>query len=197
MQLFEDMWAGEEIRRVLEEGGVAVMPTDTIYGIVGKALNKDTVLRIYDIKKRAPEKPCIILIGNITELEKFSIYLSLEQKEILLKYWFTLSEVEGSRPTSIILDCPVEDFSYLHRDTNTLAFRLPAQDSLKALLSEVGPLVAPSANPEGLPPAEDIEEAKKYFGTSVDFYLDAGKISGKSSKLIKLHKDGQIDILRD
>lgn len=188
MQSFEDMWAGEEIRRVLGEGGVVVMPTDTIYGIVGKALNQDTVLRIYDIKKRAPEKPCIILISDISELEKFSIYLSLEQKEILLKYW--------PGPVSIILDCPLEDFSYLHRGTKTLAFRLPAQDSLKALLSEVGPLIAPSANPEGVPPAEDIEQAQNYFDDSVDFYLDIGKITGKPSKLIRLHTDGTESILR-
>ena len=189
MQSFEDMWAGEEIRKVLKENGVAVMPTDTIYGIVGKALNKDTVLRIYDIKKRAPEKPFIILIGNITKLEKFFVYLPLEQKEILLKYW--------PGPVSIILDCEDEEFSYLHRGTKTLAFRMPKSDSLQSLLMEVGPLVAPSANPEGLPPAENIEEAKKYFGDEIDYYMDIGRLVGKPSKLIRLNKDNTIDILRE
>jgi L-threonylcarbamoyladenylate synthase len=171
------------------------MPTDTIYGIVGQALNQTTVLRIYDLKKRAPEKPCIVLIGDISELEKLSIYLSLEQKEILLKYW--------PGPVSIILDCPLEEFSYLHRGTKTLAIRLPASTVLRKLLLETGPLVAPSANPEGLPPAQNISQAKTYFslpaqaGDSVNMYVDGGEISGKPSKLIKLHKDGQIDILRD
>ena len=189
MQSFEDMWVGDGIRRVLKANGVAVIPTDTIYGIVGRALNKDTVLRIYDVKKRAPEKPCIILIGNITELEKFSIYLSLEQKEILLKYW--------PGPTSIILECPLEKFFYLHRGTNTLALRMPRADSLQSLLMEIGPLIAPSANPEGMMPAEDTKEAKKYFGDSVDYYLDRGRITGKPSKLIKLQKDGSVSILRE
>ena len=108
---------------------------------------------------------------------------------MLLKYW--------PGPVSIILDCLDEKFSYLHRGTKTLAIRLPAQDSLKALLTEVGPLIAPSANPEGLLPAEDIKEAKKYFGDSVDYYMDRGRITGKPSKLIKLQKDGTVDILRD
>ncbi|OGI47066.1 threonylcarbamoyl-AMP synthase [Candidatus Nomurabacteria bacterium GWB1_40_6] len=189
MQSFEDNWGSENLKKVLKKNGVAVMPTDTIYGIVGRALAPETVNRIYDLKKRAPEKPCIILIGNITELEKFSIHLPLEQKKMLLKYW--------PGPVSIILDCPDEKFSYLHRGTKTLAFRLPAQDSLKALLAEVGPLIAPSANPEGLLPAEDIKEAKKYFGDSVDYYMDRGRITGKPSKLIKLQKDGTVDILRD
>ncbi|MFZ3011546.1 MAG: L-threonylcarbamoyladenylate synthase [Minisyncoccia bacterium] len=189
MQSFEDMWAGEEIRKVLKSGGVVVMPTDTIYGIVGNALNEKTVLRIYDIKKRAPEKPCIILIGNITELEKFNIYLPLEQKETLVKYW--------PGPVSIILDSPGEEFAYLHRGTNTLAFRMPKTDSLQSLLMETGPLIAPSANPEGLPPAEDTEEAKRYFGGVIDYYMDRGRIVGKPSKLIKLNKDGTINILRN
>jgi L-threonylcarbamoyladenylate synthase len=189
MQSFEDNWGSENLKKVLKKNGVAVIPTDTIYGIVGRALAPETVSRIYDLKKRAPEKPCIILIGNITELEKFNINLPLEQKKILLRYW--------PGPVSIILDCPGEKFAYLHRGTKTLAFRLPAQESLKALLLEAGPLIAPSANPEGMMPAEDIKEAKKYFGNSVDYYMDRGRIVGKPSKLIKLNKDGTINIIRN
>ena len=198
MQSFEDNWGSENLKKVLKKNGVAVMPTDTIYGIVGHALAPETVSRIYDLKKRAPEKPCIILIGNITELEKFSIHLPLEQKKMLLRYWsFNANQDFQPGPTSIILDCLEEKLSYLHRGTKTLAFRLPAQDSLKALLLEVGPLIAPSANPEGLLPAEDIKEAKKYFGNSVDYYMDMGRLAGKPSKLIKLQKDGTVSILRE
>lgn len=192
MQTLEDNWGSENLKKVLKKNGIAVMPTDTIYGLVGRAESEAVVNRIYDLKKRAPEKPCIILIGNIAELEKFFIYLTEEQKNKLKEYW-----VADYAPTSIILDCPLEKFSYLHRGTKTLAFRLPAQDSLKTLLLEVGPLIAPSANPEGLMPAEDIKEAKKYFSDSVDYYLDKGRIDGKPSKLIKLQKDGTAIILRE
>jgi len=162
-----------------------------LYGIVGRAQNVSTVERIYAIRKRNPEKPCIILIGDISELEKFSIFLLKEQKEILEQYWLS-----GSEPVSIVLDCSNERFSYLHRGTKTLAFRLPAQTELQNLLKQTGPLIAPSANPEGLPPAENISEAKKYFGDEVDLYIDGGEIKGKPSKVIKLHKDGTVEILR-
>jgi len=165
------------------------MPTDTIYGIVGRAEDISTVNRIYSLKKRAPEKPCIMLIGDIKELEKFSIILSKEQKEKLMKYW--------PGPVSVILDCPDDSFAYLHRGTKTLALRLPAQMELLSLLEETGPLIAPSANPEELLPAKNIGEAKKYFGNSVDLYIDGGEVSGKASKLIQLHKDGTITILRE
>ena len=46
----ENIWKNENLIKILSENGVVVMPTDTIYGIVGKALKKDTVEKIYNIK---------------------------------------------------------------------------------------------------------------------------------------------------
>jgi L-threonylcarbamoyladenylate synthase len=181
---------------ILKKGGVAIMPTDTIYGIVGLAQNIVTVNRIYSLKKRNPEKPCIILIGDISELEKFSISLSPEQKNKLKEYWFTPSGVEEPGPVSIIFECKDPSLSYLHRGTETLAFRLPSLGMLKNLLIETGPLIAPSANPEGLPPAKNIMEANKYYGKLVDLYIDGGEIRGSASKVIRLHKNGSITIIR-
>jgi L-threonylcarbamoyladenylate synthase len=182
-------WNDKNLVTVLKNGGVAVMPTDTIYGIVGQAQNVATIHRIYNLKKRNPEKPCIILIGNIEDLAEFSITVSDEQKEKLKEFW--------SGPVSVILDCEDESFSYLHRGTNTLAFRLPAPQTLQDLLLKTGPLIAPSANLEGSKPAENILEAKKYFGDLVDLYIDSGTISNKASKLVRLRKDGTVDILRE
>lgn len=190
MLLLQNIWGEESLINVLREGGVAVIPTDTIYGIVGQALNKDAVLRIYQIKKRAPEKPCIILIGDIKELEKFLINLSEKQKN-------KFEELSAGGAVSIILDCPDDVFSYLHRGTKTLAFRLPETKELRNLLMKTGPLVAPSANPEGLSPAKNINEARTYFSDSVNMYIDGGEISGKASRVIKLWKDGSISILRE
>ncbi len=194
------MWNDENLIRILKDGRIAVMPTDTIYGIVGRALNEPTVNRIYNIKKRQPEKPCIILISGIKELEKFSVDITALQKEKLENYWtqnsLSFRQSQDLRPISIILDCADSKFSYLHRGTNTLAFRMPAQEELRNLLKQTGPLIAPSANPEGLSPAQDIAGAKKYFANSVDLYIDGGEIEGKPSRVIKLHKDGAESILR-
>ena len=183
------IFTNKNLIKTLKENGVAIMPTDTLYGIVGRAENTEVVDRIYKLKKRAPEKPCIILIGDINELVKFSIYIENKNKKLLEKYW------EG--PTSIILDSPEERFAYLHRGTKTLAFRLPAKKELRELLLQTGPLVAPSANPEDLLPAENIEKAKEYFGDSVDIYIDGGEIKGKASKIIKLNNDDTVEVLRN
>src|SRR3989338_6719394 len=165
-------WEDENLICLLKTGGVAVMPTDTLYGIVGRANNVSIVERIYAIRKRNPKKPCIILIGDINELEKFSVDITLAR---------TVLASVGGKPTSFVHDCVDEKFKYLHRGTKTLAFRIPAQESLQKLLKETGPLIAPSANPEGLEPAKNIAEAKKYFGGEVDLYIDGGEIKGKAS----------------
>jgi len=77
-----------------------------------------------------------------------------------------------------------------------LAFRLPNKKDLINLIKKVGPLVAPSANIEGKPPAKTISQAKKYFGEKVDFYIDSGKISGPPSTLIEI-KNNDIFIKRE
>jgi L-threonylcarbamoyladenylate synthase len=182
------MWNDENLAKILKEGGVAVMPTDTIYGIVGSAFDISAVNRIYALRKRNPEKPCIILVGNADELEKFSVILAPGQKNIIENF---------SVPTSFVLDCPQDEFSYLHRSTRTLAFRIPANPDLRNLLLKTGPLIAPSANPEGSSPAKNIKEAKNYFGNAVDVYVNGGEIAGQASKVIKLHKDGTVNILRE
>ncbi|MFH1200942.1 MAG: L-threonylcarbamoyladenylate synthase [bacterium] len=181
------MWNDKNLIDILEKGGVVIMPTDTLYGMVGQAQNPAVVERIYTLRKRSPDKPCIILIGEIGELEKFSINLSKKQKNVIKNF---------SVPTSFILDCLDGKFSYLHRGTKTLAFRVPAPQSLRDLLLKVEPLIAPSANPEGLFPAQNINEARKYFGNAVDLYVDGGDITNKASKVVKLHKDGSVTMLR-
>ena len=193
----ENIWNDKNLIKVLKENGVVVMPTDTIYGMVCNTLNKEAVLRVYKIRERNPKKSCIILIGNINELEKFGIFLSEIKKEELKKYWFITSENDGSRPTSIVLNCKNDSLEYLHHGTNTLAFRIPKLKTLRELLLKTGPLISPSANQEGFFPAKTVEEAKKYFGDLVDLYINGGELKNKASKLIKLNNDGSIIVLRE
>ena len=72
-------------------------------------------------------------------------------------------------------------FDYIYGDSQYLSFRVPAFEDLKNLLNRVGPLVAPSANLQGLAPAISIDEAQAYFGDKVDFYLDSGKLDNLPS----------------
>lgn len=181
---------------ILREGGVGVLPTDTLYGLVGSAWNESAVRRIFELKSRDENKPVIVLISDIADLPEFGVLLDEVRKKFLNKVW--------PGPVSVILRCADKKFNYLHRGSGGIAFRLPAPPALRDFLRETGPLVAPSANPEGALPAETIAEAKNYFSDNVDFYEDGGTLSGPSSHLISfvgaefevLRKGGVGDLLR-
>ena len=151
----------------IKQGEIGVIPTDTIYGIVCSAFNENSVEKLYKIRKRNKDKPMIILIGSVNDLKLFNI-------DAIVKNW--------PEKTSIVFDC--NDFEYLHRGKRSLAFRLPHNKDLIDILKISGPIVAPSANIEGGKPAENIKEAKSYFGDKIDFYLDVGTIKSKPSKII-------------
>ena len=170
----------KEIVKILKNNGVGVLATDTIYGLVGSALSKKAVSRIYKLRKRNLKKPMIVLIGSLKDLMIFGIKINAGLKNFLSKIW--------PGPISVILPCPDKKFSYLHRGTKTIAFRMPAKKELLKLLRQTKPLVAPSANISGLKPAENIKEAKKNFGDKIDFYLDEGTIKGSPSVIIEIKR---------
>lgn len=160
----------------LQTGGIGVIPTDTVYGVVGSAFLPDTIDRIYELKRRQKNKPLIVLISDIEMLEQFGIELSDALREHLDTHW--------PGPVSIILPTLDDQFEYLSRGTDSIAFRLPDDAELQELIRAVGPLVAPSANMEGMPPAENVDEARRYFGTDVDFYVDGGVRDGAPSTIL-------------
>jgi tRNA threonylcarbamoyl adenosine modification protein (Sua5/YciO/YrdC/YwlC family) len=171
----------------LKKGELSILPTDTLYGIHTPALNIKSVENVYKIRNRAPEKPFIILIGSIDQLKLFRIEIDKKTNKILNKYW--------PGKVSIVLPCPYREFEYLHRRTNSLAFRFPNKKDLTELILKTGPLVSTSVNPEGKPPAKTIKEAKEYFGDKIKNYIDQGKLESLPSTVIKI-QNGEIKIIR-
>ena len=178
----------KKVIEILKNGGVGVIPTDTIYGLVGSTFSRTAVERIYKIKNRPDDSPFIILISSLKDLESFDIKINKEQAKILKKFW--------PGKVSIILSCKSAKYKYLHRGTKSLAFRFPNKRSLIEIIRKTGPLVAPSANLSNEKPAENIKEAKKYFGDNVDFYLADGILKSNPSTLIRLDKNSEIIVLR-
>jgi L-threonylcarbamoyladenylate synthase len=86
---------------------------------------------------------------------------------------------------------PVEKnhFDYLHRGKNAIAFRVPDDDVLRNVLQQTGPLIAPSANIQGVNPAIMIDHAVEYFGKNVDFYVDGGVLNNEPSTLIRFENN--------
>ena len=173
-----------KITEALANGGIAVVRTDTIYGIIARASKKKAVEKVYEVKHRDPTKQCIILIpgsGSVREHSALiSQYSSLDQP-----------------PTSVIVP-KTNEHEWLLRGGDTIAYRVVRDEFLKKVVQAVGPVIAPSANPEGLEPARTIEEAKAYFGDAVDVYLDGGEVpdGAHASRIIKVNKDGTVTTIR-
>lgn len=186
----------KDVVAILRRGGVGVLATDTLYGVVGSALSRKAVERIYRLRKRNPKKPLIVLIASMRELARFDVKADAQTKEFLAAVW--------PGKVSVVLPCPFKKYAYLHRGTKTLAFRVPKSVLLQRLLQKTGPLVAPSANIEGMPPATTVTEAKKYFGDKADFYINAGRRVSAPSTLVAIehgriviHRQGSAKIKAD
>ncbi len=179
----------KEIEEQLSTDHVGILPTDTVYGLVGNAHNAKTVERIYDLKERDRDKPMIILIADYPkDLTDFMLTVSDTVDAYIQKNW--------PGPVSILFPCHEEKFSYLHRGTFELAIRLPDTDWFRSIIRQTGPLIGTSANKQGDPTVTSIKDAQKQFGNQVDFYVADGTRMAKPSKLIRISQDGKIETLR-
>lgn len=185
---------------ILKHGGLGVLPTDTIYGLVCSALDRKAVARVYRLKRRNPRKSMIVLIGDIQDLSLFGIVLQPGTRPLLQRLWpgkvsVVLSLKAKSNGKGIEQERIRKRFRYLERGKEGLAFRLPKPVWLRNILKQTGPLVAPSANFEGDVPASNIKEAKAYFGKKADFYVESGKLASKPSTIIRIEA-GEVVVLR-
>ena len=170
-----DLDSVEKTADYLRAGRIVCAPTDTIYGLLADALNKETVERLYSIR-RPSNRPFIILLPNIEWIYRFNPIIKPYHESL-----FSLGITLIVYPKSFFPN-------YLTRARRGLAFRIPPKDTFigKVLSALDKPVVAPSANPEGEKPATNVQEAINYFGERIDLYVDGGKIEGEPSTIFKL-----------
>lgn len=174
--------------KALRKKKIGVVGTHNAYVIVGEALDEGVVERVYRLKGPSPQTPYPVLISAWEDLKVFDITLNQKQVEALQKkYW--------PGPVNVVLPCNHPKFAYLHRGTGTLVFRFPADFLTLSLLRRSGPLLAPTANPEGRPIATTIEEAKNYFKGEIDFFINKGTLPGLAPMLIQLGSEGEVTVL--
>jgi L-threonylcarbamoyladenylate synthase len=178
---------------ILKKGGVGVIPTDTIYGLACSVFSPLALKRIYELKGREENKPLVILISDISDLEKFEAKITDTHSKFMGKYW--------PGKVTIIFEIS-KTFDYLDKGLG-LAVRLPAGEKVREFLRQTGPLATTSVNISGQAPAKNISEAQKYFapsigraGGKVDFYEDNGNLDSLPSTLIRI-KDDKVEVLRE
>ena len=164
----------ELVTYLQEPGNIAVIPTDTVYGVVARAVDPQAVGRLYVLKQRE-YKPGTLVAASIDQL----VSLGIEQDRLLGTDAFWPGAV------SIIIACS-QSLSYLHQGIGSLAVRIPDDPKLLELLRQTGPLLTSSANQPSNPPATTMAEAKNYFGDQVGWYEDGGVVNREPSTVIRM-----------
>ncbi|MFC1477957.1 L-threonylcarbamoyladenylate synthase [Candidatus Margulisiibacteriota bacterium] len=172
------------IAETIKNGGVGVFPTDTVYAIGCSALDTGALKRLYEIRRRPENKPLLVHIADIDQLPGLVLDIPQIAKQLINKYW--------PGPLTLIFNRNPDTLSDLvTAQLGTVAVRWPDCPPEIELIKQAGvPLVAPSANPSGKPPALNITEARQYFGEQCDFYLDNGTCnSDQASTILDISKD--------
>ncbi len=164
---------------VLNSGGIAVIPTDTVYGIVCDALNYEAVSKIYTLKKRNPNKPMIILVSNIEMVKRYA-YINSYLEEDIIK-----NNTPG--PLTIILKKKDTISNIVTSNKDEVAVRIPDDLFLQKLITKLDkPIVATSANIAGSNTITKINELDNSIKDNVDYLIDCGYCNREASTIIKI-----------
>jgi len=156
---------------IIAGGGVVVFPTRSLYGLGANALNENAVDRVFKIKERPPEKPVLILIDSISDLDNIVREVPPAARRIIETFWpGGVTLVLHARP-----DLPRN----LTAGTGKIGVRLPLHPVSRRLLNEAkAPITGTSANLSGQAGCGKISDIDPQVLNSVDMTLDAGTLIG-------------------
>ncbi len=166
--------------QIINEGGVIVVPTDTVYGVACDPFNEAAVAKIYELKRRPRTKALQILMSGVEDLEKLGLYLPspldiLGKKFLPGGYSPIARAKKGSVASNLATLCKTNENDAQTQATEaTQGVRVPDCPELMQILRVTGPLAASSANRSGNESADSVEEAFAAFGNEIPLYLNAG-----------------------
>ncbi len=170
----------------LRAGDLAVIPTDTVYGLAS-SLSDDGVARIFEAKGRPETKPIPVLAGSLEDVQHIAV-VDDRATSLARRFWPGPLTMVLARAPGFVADLG-------GGETRTVAVRVPKQPLALEVLRALGPLAVTSANLSGSPPVETVEEARALFADKVGAYLDGGRCTGVPSTIVFLA--GERRILRE
>ncbi len=166
-----------EVAQVLEQGGVVLLPTDTVFGLAAKPSIPAAVQRIFEIKARPAHKNLPLLIHSVQEIEKLGAIVNSTAAKLLASEFCP-------GPLTLAVELRAQDVPEWLAGRDELAFRLPKDDFLLALLARTGPLVATSANMHGLQTLPTASAALAQLALQPDYVVEGAECSVTPSTLV-------------
>lgn len=170
---------------ILKSGGLAAIPTETVYGLAADALNGAAVAKIFAAKGRPMDNPLIVHVAEFEDIERFALVREIPEaaKKLAKVFW--------PGPLTIIMKKGGVIPDEVSAGLDTVAIRLPSHPSARAIIKAADtPLAAPSANLSGSPSPTTAQHVMNDMDGKIDAVFDGGACGvGVESTVITLAED--------
>lgn len=170
---------------ILKSGGLAAIPTETVYGLAADALNGEAVAKIFAAKGRPMDNPLIVHVAEFEDIERFALVREIPEaaKKLAKVFW--------PGPLTIIMKKGGVIPDEVSAGLDTVAIRLPSHPSARAIIKAADtPLAAPSANLSGSPSPTTAQHVMNDMDGKIDAVFDGGACGvGVESTVITLAED--------
>jgi L-threonylcarbamoyladenylate synthase len=150
----------------IQRGGLAVIPTDTVYGVAADAFDAEAVRDLLAAKGRGRDMPPPVLVSAVTTLDALATRVPAYARALVEEFW--------PGPLTIVCHAQPSLQWDLGDARGTVAARMPDHEIALEILERTGPLAVSSANRTGMPAATDADEAEEMLGDAVEVLVDAG-----------------------
>ena len=170
----------EQAAKLIKNGELVAVPTETVYGLAGNGLDSEAVGKIYEVKGRPPVKPLALMIPDSGKMELYCEDVPEQAKKLAESFW--------PGPLTIVLKAKIVVPEIVRAGGNTVALRCPDHPLTLELLSKAQlPLAAPSANPSGEPSPKNADKVMEYFDGKISAVIDGGECGiGTESTIIDM-----------
>ncbi|MEM9390027.1 MAG: L-threonylcarbamoyladenylate synthase [Bacteroidota bacterium] len=154
-------------KTILQNGGLVAIPTETVYGLAGNALDLDAVASIFSAKNRPSFDPLIVHVGSINEAKKYTLKWTEKAHTLAREFW--------PGPLTLLLEKRDSISDLVTSGMQKVAIRVPSQKLTLDLLHVLDfPLVAPSANPFGYVSPTSPTHVNDQLGIKIPYILNGG-----------------------
>lgn len=179
----------ERIVNVLDDGGLVISPTDTVYGIMGDAMNDDVIKKVYEVKKRPYSKPLLLLMDSYEMIKDYTFDISELEDKLISKFSPGLM--------TIILKKNDKVSNLITNSSDYVGIRIPDNKELLSIIKKLGrPVISTSANITGTEVITSTKLLEKDLTLNIDYIEDGGDIKSESSTIIKV-ENNELKVLRE
>jgi L-threonylcarbamoyladenylate synthase len=168
----------KDVAATLSSGGLAIIPTDTVYGLSANALTPEAVLKVFQAKHRAAGKPLIVIAADYEMARSLASDWKDEAERLAKLHW--------PGPLSLIVNAAAHVPTLVTAGTNKLAIRVPNNPLTQRIIELAGdPLVSTSANISG-DASPNTAEATVELALSplIDWLVDTGPCNCTESTVV-------------